>query len=120
MLQPVRDSYQTGLPIPWNRVNQVADFVQFPHDIHVNKGVGCETCHGRVDQMQLTYKANTLYMEWCLDCHRHPEKYIRPRENVYDMGYKPPEDQITLGRKLVKEYQILPPNQLSDCSLCHY
>ena len=119
MLEPVRQSLQTGIPIAWNRVNNLADFVYFNHGIHVAKGIGCETCHGRVDRMPLTWKANTLYMDWCLRCHRHPERYVRPRENVYDMGYHPPENQLTLGRKLVKEYNIRPGNELDDCYVCH-
>jgi len=115
----VRDSYRTGQPIPWNRVNNVADYVYFNHAIHVNKGVGCETCHGRVDQMPLTWKANTLFMSWCLDCHRQPEKYIRPQEEIFTMGYVPSEDQLTLGRKLAQQYQIAPVSKLTDCYICH-
>jgi hypothetical protein len=80
--------------------------------------VGCETCHGRVDQMPLTYKANTLYMEWCLECHRHPENYIRPVEEIYTMGYQPQENQVALGRELVQTYNIQV-NQLTNCSVCH-
>jgi ferredoxin len=118
-LEPVRASYQTGTPIQWNRVNDLADFVYFNHGIHVTKGIGCETCHGRVDKMPLTWKANSLYMEWCLECHRHPERYIRPKENVFDMGYTPPGDQITLGLQLVKDYQIPPPSYLENCYICH-
>lgn len=119
VLAPVRDSYQTGQPIEWVRVNNLADFVYFNHAIHVAKGVGCETCHGRVDKMQLTSKANTLYMDWCLSCHRHPEQYLRPVENVFDMGYTPPVDQATLGRKLMKQYNIAPVALLESCSTCH-
>jgi hypothetical protein len=118
-LAPVRDSWQTGVPIQWNRVNKLPDYVYFDHHIHVTKGVGCESCHGRVDQMTTDVKANTFYMAWCLECHRNPEKYIRPVANVYDMGYQPKEDQLTLGRQLVKEYNILPPEQLLNCSTCH-
>jgi hypothetical protein len=118
-LKPVRDSLANGTPIHWNRVYNLPDFVYFNHSIHVAKGVGCETCHGRVDQMPLTWKAQSLQMKWCLDCHRAPEQYIRPREHVFDMGYQPAEDQLTLGRRLVKEYDILPPAQLTSCSTCH-
>ena len=118
-LAPVRDSWKTGKPIQWNYVNKLPDYVYFDHHIHVNKGVGCETCHGRVDQMTTDVKANTFYMTWCLECHRDPAKFIRPVDKVYDMGYQPAEDQLTLGRRLVKEYNILPTVQLLNCSTCH-
>lgn len=118
VLEPVRASFRTNQPIQWNRVHNLPDFVYFNHSIHVAKGVGCETCHGRVDQMALTYKANTLYMEWCLECHRHPENYLRPVEEVYTMGYQPQQDQVTMGRELVKAYNIQV-NQLTNCWICH-
>lgn len=118
ILEPVRASFQTGRPIEWVRVHNLPDFVYFNHSIHVAKGVGCETCHGRVDQMKLTYKANSLYMEWCLECHRHPENYIRPVEEIYTMGYQPQEDQVTMGRELVKAYNIQV-KQLTNCWVCH-
>jgi NAD-dependent SIR2 family protein deacetylase len=118
-LQLVRDSYQNGQPISWNRVNNVPDFVYFNHEAHVAKGVGCETCHGRVDTMNVVYKAETLHMEWCLQCHRNPADYIRPRANVFDMGYQPQEDQRALGEQLVSEYQIASAAQLTNCSVCH-
>jgi hypothetical protein len=118
MLEPVRESFRTGQPIEWVRVHNLPDFVYFNHSIHVAKGVGCETCHGRVDRMALTYKANTLYMEWCLECHRHPENYVRPVEEIYTMGYQPQENQVALGRELVQAYDIQV-NQLTNCSVCH-
>ena len=118
-LKPVRDSLAGDTPIQWNRVHILPDFVYFDHSIHVSKGVGCETCHGRVDQMPLTWKTQTLQMEWCINCHRDPAQYIRPREHVFDMGYQPPEDQRTLGARLVQQYGILPPAQLMSCSTCH-
>ena len=118
-LAMVRESYATGVPIQWNRVNQLPDYVYFDHSIHVNKGVGCETCHGRVDEMTTDVKANTFYMAWCLKCHTHPADYIRPVADVYVMGYTPAEDQKTLGAKLVKEYNIMPSVQLINCSTCH-
>jgi len=118
-LQLVRDSYQNGQPISWNRVNNVPDFVYFNHEAHVAKGVGCETCHGRVDTMNVVYKAETLHMEWCLQCHRNPAEYIRPRANVFDMGYQPQEDQRALGEQLVSEYKIASAAQLTNCSVCH-
>src|ERR1700740_291064 len=103
-LEPVRASFRTGESIRWTRVHDLPDFVYFNHSIHVNKGVGCESCHGRVDQMPLTWQANSLQMEWCLNCHRHPEKYVRPREFITTMGYLPAGDQDEIGRKLVAEY----------------
>jgi hypothetical protein len=118
-LQPIRDSYQTGKPVQWNRVNQLPDYVYFNHQIHVNKGVGCETCHGRMDQVTTAVRARYFYMSTCTECHWNPAKYIRPKENVYDMGYKPTEDQMTMGTRLVQEYNILSPTQLVNCSICH-
>jgi tRNA(His) 5'-end guanylyltransferase len=119
VLEPVRESFRTGQPIQWNRVNDLPDYVYFNHSIHIAKGVGCETCHGRVDQMPLTWKANTLYMEFCLNCHRHPEQYVRPKDQVFTMGYKPAIDQAILGPQLVKEYNIQSPSRLDDCYICH-
>lgn len=118
MLAPVRESYQTGESIPWVRVHDLPDFVYFDHSIHVVKGVGCETCHGRVDEMPLTWKTESLQMQWCLECHRQPENFIRPRDQVFTMGWVPEENQVALGRMLVDEYNIHI-EQLSDCSICH-
>lgn len=119
MLAPVRESWRTGGPIVWNRVHRLADFVYFDHSIHVRKGVGCETCHGRVDQMPLIWQVQTLQMNWCLECHRAPERFVRPREAVFSMDYRPPVDQLALGRSLVEEYKIAPSQQLTSCSTCH-
>ena len=116
MLAPVRESFRTGLPIQWTRVHNLPGFVYFDHSIHVHKGIGCSTCHGRVDQMPLMWRENTLYMDWCLDCHREPERFVRPREHVFSMDYVPPADQLALGRKLVKDYNI---EKLTSCSTCH-
>ena len=118
MLEPVRTSYQTNKPLEWIRVNDLPDFVYFNHSIHINKGIGCVTCHGQVDQMPLMWRANTLFMRWCLDCHKAPEKYIRPREEVLNMSWTPPGDQLTLGKKLVKEYNVQV-DRITDCSTCH-
>jgi hypothetical protein len=118
-LEPVRASFRTNQSIRWTRVNDLPDFVYFNHSIHVNKGVGCETCHGRVDRMPLTYQVNTLQMEWCLGCHRQPEKFVRPRENVTTMGYQPAGNQDEIGRKLVAEYKIQDARTLTSCSTCH-
>ena len=116
MLEPVRASFRTDKSLEWTRVHDLPGFVYFNHSIHVRKGFGCATCHGRVDQMPLAWKANTLHMEWCLDCHRNPELYVRPRAEVFNMAYQPPGDQLTLGRKLVNDYRI---RRLTDCSICH-
>ncbi len=116
VLAPIRESFRTGNPIHWKRVNAVADFVFFDHSIHVAKGIGCVSCHGRVDQMPLTWRAERLQMEFCLGCHRNPELNVRPRAKVFDMEYEPPADQEALGRALVEEYGI---RKLDNCTTCH-
>jgi len=116
MLEPVRESYRTGKSLQWTRVHDLPGFVYFNHSIHVAKGMGCEVCHGRVDQMPLMYQQNTLFMEWCLDCHRQPEKFIRPKDKVFEMGYKPQGDQLALGAKLVADYKV---RKLTECWVCH-
>jgi hypothetical protein len=118
-LEAVRASLRENHPILWVRVNNVPDFVYFDHSIHIHKGVGCETCHGRIDQMPLTYKAESLHMEWCLDCHRTPEKYLRPREEVFTMGWQPPIPQEQLGPELVERYGVDSSWKLTNCSICH-
>ena len=115
-LEPVRASFRDNRSIEWIRVHDLPDFVYFNHSIHVKKGVGCETCHGRIDQMAGIYQVNSLQMEWCLNCHRNPEKYVRPREFVTQMGYVPDGDQEEIGRRLVAEYKI---QSLTSCSTCH-
>ncbi|HEY1806141.1 MAG TPA: cytochrome c3 family protein [Terracidiphilus sp.] len=92
LLQPVRDSWYTGQSIPWIKVHDLPDFVFFNHEIHVNKGIGCESCHGKVDEMPLMYAQNTLQMEWCLDCHRNPAKNLRPTSQIYNMDWQAPAD----------------------------
>jgi hypothetical protein len=119
MLKPVRDSYQSGVPIRWTRVHNLADFVYFDHSIHVNKGVGCVTCHGRVDRMPLMWQDQSLQMEWCLDCHRAPEQYLRPREQIFNMSWQPQTDQRSLGLQLVQQYNVQSPRVLTSCSTCH-
>ena len=117
-LQLVRDSYNKGTPIQWNRVNSLPDYVYFNHQIHVDKGVGCETCHGRMDKVTTAVRAKYFYMDTCTECHEDPSKYLRPQANIYDMGYTPSEDQSILGPKLMKEYNIMSPVQLNNCSIC--
>jgi hypothetical protein len=116
MLEPVRESFRTDKSIRWIRVHDLPDYVYFNHSIHVAKGVGCTSCHGQVDKMPLTWQEKSLQMSWCLDCHRHPEQYVRPKSEVFSVAYRPPADQLTLGRKLVKEYNI---QSLTSCSTCH-
>jgi hypothetical protein len=115
-LLPVRASFERGRPIEWTRVHNLPDFVHFDHSIHVNKGVGCTTCHGPVDRMPLMAQETSLQMEWCLGCHRRPEQYVRPRAAVFDVNYEPPSDQVALGTRLVAEYRI---QKLTSCSTCH-
>src|SRR5687767_6618298 len=115
-LEPVRESFRTGEPLRWIRVHDLPDFTYFNHSVHVKKGVGCATCHGRVDRMPLMWQSASLQMAWCLDCHRNPEKYVRPRAAVFQMDYQPPADQLELGARLVKEYEI---QSLTSCSVCH-
>jgi len=117
-LAPVRESYQTGKPITWNRVNNLADFVYFNHSIHVAKGVGCSTCHGQVSQMNRLEQVVPLTMGWCLDCHRAPEKFIRTQSEVYNPEWQPPADQLAQGRQLVQDYHI-EVSKLDKCSICH-
>ncbi len=115
-LKPVRDAFESGRAIEWNRVHDLPDFVHFDHSIHVSKGVGCTTCHGPVDRMPLMWQESSLQMEWCLDCHRNPEQYVRPRNAVFSVSYQPPADQLELGTRLVAEYEI---QKLTSCSTCH-
>jgi len=115
-LEPVRESWRSGKSIEWVRVHDLPDFVYFNHSAHVNKGVGCTTCHGRIDQMPLVHQEESLQMEWCLRCHRQPERYVRPREEVFNVKWEPPADQIERGRALVEQYGIHP---RTSCSTCH-
>lgn len=121
-LEPVRASFRTGKPIEWIRVHDLPDYAYFNHSIHVNKGVGCSTCHGRVDQMPIAYQASTLQMEWCVTCHRNPEKFIRPKDKIFDMTWHPAnttEAQLADGTRLKAEYHIQGPQVLTSCSTCH-
>jgi cytochrome c peroxidase len=115
-LEPVRQSYRIGKSIQWTRVHDLPDFVYFDHSVHVHEGIGCSTCHGQVDKMPLTWQASSLRMQWCLNCHRDPAQFVRPRDRVFDMSYVPPRDQAALGKRLVAEYGI---QSLTSCSTCH-
>ena len=134
LLAPVRESFKTGKPLAWTRVYDVPDFVYFNHSIHVAKGIGCESCHGRVDRMPLMRKATTLHMEWCLDCHRHPEVAVRPKDELLKFGHDSaspvgmqPRGAFEIGQRaapdspghgLVEENHIAT-KQLTDCVICH-
>jgi hypothetical protein len=127
LLQPVRDSWRDEKPIQWTRVNKLPDFVYFNHSIHVAKGVGCASCHGPVNKMPLMYQAKSLRMEWCLECHRNPENFLRPKDQVLNMEYDPANDsnlpnelrsQQALGAKLVQDYHVHK-EQLTNCAVCH-
>src|SRR6266545_4233031 len=129
LLEPVRESFRTGKSLVWNRVNDLPDFVYFDHSIHINKGVGCNTCHGPVNKMPLMYNHASLQMEWCLDCHRAPEKYLRPRDQVFNMDYLQPgrdqivkingrefNDQIELGTYLKATYNVRSVRDITSCN----
>lgn len=114
--QGIRDSWSSGKSIEWTRVHDLPDYVYFNHSIHISKGMGCSACHGQVDEMPLLYRVNTLNMNWCINCHREPEKYIRPKSEVFNVDYVYPSNQLELGRQLVKEYHV---QSLTDCVTCH-
>jgi hypothetical protein len=116
ILEPVRSSFREDRSLRWIRVHDLPDFVYFNHSIHVKKGMGCETCHGRVDEMPLMQQVNSLQMEWCLECHRDPARFVRPRTEIFTMGYRPPVPQSVIGPQLVKEYGL---NPNTSCSTCH-
>ncbi len=115
-LAPVHESYRTNRSIQWTQVYALPDYVYFNHSVHVHKGIGCSSCHGRVDEMPLTWQSPRLTMAWCLDCHRNPEQYVRPKSEVFNIQYKRPADQLALGKRLVRDYHI---QRLTSCSYCH-
>ena len=117
VFKPVRQSLATGRPIPWRRVTELPDFVYFNHSIHVRKGVGCETCHGRIDQMAQVHQASSLTMGWCVSCHVNPGPNLRPLSAITTMGWTPPSgNDSTLMHNLVTQYQV---KRLTNCSTCH-
>jgi hypothetical protein len=121
-LEPVRESWRTGRPIEWTRVHDLPDYAYFDHSIHVAKGVGCSTCHGRIDQMPAVYQASSLQMEWCLSCHRNPEKFVRPKEEVFNMEWRQwnkTAEEVAQGQELVKSYRIQDSHMLTSCMTCH-
>jgi NAD-dependent SIR2 family protein deacetylase len=119
MLEPVRASLANNTNLNWIRVHDLPDFVYFNHAIHVKQGVGCATCHGQVDKMPLMYQAESLLMEWCLDCHTAPEKYLRPRDEVFNMAYVAPANQLELGLELKRQYNVSSVEHMTSCSVCH-
>jgi hypothetical protein len=147
LLDPVRTSFNTNIPIQWNKVHNVPHYTYFNHSIHVAKGVGCYSCHGRIDQMALVFQSKTLLMEWCLNCHRNPENHLRPKSEVFNIAWGPgaaaireksadgkeqtystvdtdgekirPMAQAELGRMLKDKYHVRDANTLTSCSICH-
>ena len=116
-LLPIRESWATGNPVEWVKVHHLPDYARFSHAVHVNSGVGCESCHGRVDRMDIVQLVEPLSMGWCLECHRQPELFLRPDEEVTTMGYEHPEDYVQRNVERIQQEGILPP---TDCSTCHY
>ena len=117
LLVPVRESWATGKSIEWIKVHHLPDYAQFSHAVHVNNGVGCETCHGRIDQMEIVAQAEPLSMGWCLECHRQPELFLRPDDAVTKMGYVQPADFVKRNLERIRLEGIQPPE---NCSACHY
>lgn len=137
-LKAVKESWEKGTSVPWVKIHDLPDYAYFNHAAHVNKGVGCVSCHGRVDQMEVVQQVEPLSMGWCLDCHRAPEKFLRPRDQVTNMGWtpkdskeffdvadqaklgeNPADDQIKLGLKLKKQYGIHDVAYMTSCYVCH-
>jgi len=118
-LLPLRRAYAGAETLQWNRVHRLPDFVYFDHSIHVAKGVGCSSCHGNVARMPLVRRVASLYMQWCLDCHREPEAQLRPQSEVFDVDWRPPPDQLRRGAELAKAYGLRSTRELTDCSTCH-
>jgi menaquinone reductase, multiheme cytochrome c subunit len=115
-LLPIRVSYQTGMPVKWTKVHDLPHYVYFNHAAHFNAGVSCVSCHGRVDRMETVGQVETLAMGWCIECHRHPEPYLRPKEFVTKLGWMPSEDPVQLGTRIRNDQHI---NPRTDCSTCH-
>jgi hypothetical protein len=118
LLEPVRESYATGEPVVWQKIYNVPDFVYFNHSIHISSGIGCSSCHGRIDLQQLAAKEQALWMGWCLGCHRNVEDYVRPQSEIYNMAYDPLSLPLAEREALVAEYGI-EKAQLTNCYICH-
>ena len=115
-VRPLRQSMETGKPVPWVRVHDLPDYVYFDHHAHIGRNVPCAACHGRIDRMERVYQVKTLSMGWCLDCHRDPAPQLRPADSITEMNWFPGEDSRALGQRLMKEHSIAPS---TDCSTCH-
>ncbi len=118
-LEPVRASYRDNKPLEWQRVHDLPEFAYFNHSIHVAKGVGCSTCHGQIDNMPAVFQENSLQMEWCLQCHRNPENYIRPKDKITDMNWQDSDLTTDERAKLKADYHIRSSLMLTSCSTCH-
>lgn len=118
-LEPVRASWRENKPIEWERVHDLPEFAYFDHSIHVAKGVGCSTCHGQIDNMPAVFQENTLQMEWCLACHREPEKFIRPKSEVFNMDWQVNDLDDAERAKLKVDYKIRSKEMMTSCSTCH-
>jgi hypothetical protein len=118
LLEPVRESYATGEPVVWQKIYNVPDYVYFNHSIHISSGIGCSSCHGRIDLQQLAAKEQALWMGWCLGCHRNVEDYVRPQSEIYNMAYDPLSLPLAEREALVAEYGI-EKTQLTNCYICH-
>lgn len=116
ILAQVHESERDNVPIEWTRVHDLADYAYFHHGIHVNAGIGCTTCHGKVGEMPLMYRAETLHMQWCLECHRNPAKYVRPRDEVFNPDWDPSSIERAEATELVSEYHL---QSRTQCSYCH-
>jgi hypothetical protein len=115
-LAPVRESAATGKPIEWIQIHKLPEFAYFNHSVHVNRGISCVECHGRIDQMDEVYHAKPFSMSFCLECHRHPELKLRPENKITDLAWQYPADQAIKGEQLKKEWRV---ESLQTCSACH-
>lgn len=116
-LLPVRESWATGQSIEWIKVHKLPDYARFSHAVHTNNGVGCESCHGRIDQMEVVFQTEPLSMGWCLECHNSPEQFLRPNDEITTMGYEYPDDFVEQNLQRINAEDIQPP---TNCSACHY
>jgi len=115
-LKPVFNSWNTDVPIQWVKVHKIPDYAYFNHSIHITAGVGCETCHGNIRQMEVVEQMKPLSMSWCLDCHRNPAQYLRPLDQITVMEWKAPDNQAEMGKQLMMDRNINPP---TNCAGCH-
>jgi hypothetical protein len=118
-LEPLRESYRTEQSIEWVKVHRLADYVYFNHSIHINKGIGCSSCHGAVNEMPLIFQASPLTMQWCLDCHRNPQVNLRSKEEIFNMNWKAPANQEEVAKQLAADYKLRSTAELTSCSTCH-